>query len=704
MKKTAWQVSGMTCSNCALSVTKYLQGKGMQEVSVNPLDGHVVFTNSNETPENELKKGIQQLGYLVQEDQANANEVKKTSSLNQKRFYQTLPFTLILMLHMLHPWFHMHWLMNGWVQLFLCLPVLTIGMMHFGKSAWKSVLSGVPNMNVLVVLGALVSFVYSIVGLMVFRDSNYYFFETTASIITLVLLGNFLEEKTVTATRSSLASLLQHQKVMANMIAFDDKYQEQVFAVENTNLRVGDLLLINTGEEVPADCKILWGECHVNEALLTGESLPIRKSKKEMLIGGSVIESGTVRAQVTATGEETVRSDIVKMIRRAQGEKPPIQQLADRISAVFVPLVIVLALVCFVLNYWVVSVSLSQSIMRSIAMLVISCPCAMGLATPAAIAVGLGRGAKNGILYPQTAILEQFKNIQQIVFDKTGTLTTGKFSIHQFNTTWPVDDFKNLVASIEKHSAHPLATSISQLWPITNPIIWKKTEEIKGMGMRAEDKEGNLFEIGAATWYPDTHNGEVHSIYVWKNKMPIGWIDMQDEWRPEAKSVVLWFKKKNIKTILITGDVEEKAKITAEELQLDEYYAGYSPEQKLKKIESLTQQAPTIMVGDGINDAPALAKATIGISLSNASQLAIQQASVVLMKQGLTKLPEAFQLGKEIHHTIKKNLFWAFAYNIVAMPIAAMGLLNPTFSALAMGLSDVMLAIISLHLMIKKLD
>ncbi|MEY4703086.1 MAG: hypothetical protein RIR96_983, partial [Bacteroidota bacterium] len=646
MEKTEWKVTGMTCSNCALSVTRFLQGKGMYDVSVNPLDGQVHFINSNSTSEEILKKGIEQLGYEVLENGSEISISEKHSSKNKIRFFITLPFTLILMLHMLHPWVALHFLMNGWIQLALCLPVFLLGMYHFGKSAWSSLLSGVPNMNVLVALGALVSFIYSLSGLLIFHDSDYYFFETTASIITLVLFGNYLEEKTVRATRSALDSLLVRQKVMANMIAFDDKYQEQVFPVESVNLRTGDLILINSGEQVPSDCKILWGECLVNESLLTGESLPISKQKKDILIGGSILESGTVKAQVTATGENTVLAGIVKLIRNAQQSKPKLQQLADRISAIFVPLVIVLAFICFGLNYWVASVSLSQSIMRSIAMLVISCPCAMGLATPAAIAVGLGRGAKNGILYTQPDILEQFKKIKQIVFDKTGTLTTGRFEIHQFKTDMPILEFQNLVASLEKHSSHPLATSISRQWTITTPIHWKKTEEIKGMGIMAEDKDGNIFELGSAKMNQLALPKESHSMYLWKNKVLQGWIDMRDEWRPEAKSVIDFFRERNIKTILITGDTAEKAAIAASELGIEEFHAGFSPQEKCDKIESLNQIAPTIMVGDGINDAPALAKATIGISLSDASQLAIQHSAVVLMKQGLSRLPEAFGLGR----------------------------------------------------------
>jgi Cu+-exporting ATPase len=339
--------------------------------------------------------------------------------------------------------------------------------------------------------------------------------------------------------------------------------------------------------------------------------------------------------------------------------------------------------------------------------MVISCPCAMGLATPAAIAVGLGRGARNGILFRNSKSLELFKDIKQVVFDKTGTLTTGKFKISKFKSLIAEEDFKRIVYSLEKYSSHPLAKTITHEWKMKNPIHWKSVEEVKGKGLMASDAEGNFISLGSYKIASGLTNEDHHNIYLIKNNELIGWIDLVDELRPESKSVVHYIHSKGIKTILLSGDRFEKTKRLAESLGIDEVIAEQTPEQKLQKVEELTSQQPTVMVGDGINDAPALAKATIGISMSEASQLAMQSASVVLMSSGLNKLPMALGLGRHTYITIKQNLFWAFAYNIVAIPVAAVGLLGtygPTYGALIMGLSDVVLAVNSVRLFVKKVQ
>jgi cation transport ATPase len=458
-------------------------------------------------------------------------------------------------------------------------------MRFFGKSAFKSLKGGIPNMNVLITLGATAAFIYSIYGMMINKAADYMFFETTAAIITLVFLGNWLEDKSVQSTQKTINSLAVSQKTKAHMIAFDDQHQEQIFDVESETLRVGDLILIKSGEPVPMDCKILWGEAKVNEAMLTGESIPIYKSQKDLLIGGSTLESGSVKAQVTAVGKDTVLSNILQLVKEAQAEKPPIQQLADRISAIFVPTVVSLAILTVIGNYLFTSIGFGSSLLRGIAVLVISCPCAMGLATPAAIAVGLGRAARKGILFKNARSLEVFRNIQQVVFDKTGTLTTGHFSITDYVTT--IDTVTN--------------------------------------------------------------------VYITKNNELIGWLNVDDTLRPEAIEVIKQLHKNNIQTILLSGDSKIKCERVAAQAGIDSVYAEQTPEQKLQTIAQLSAKAPTAMVGDGINDAPALAKATVGISLSDASHIAMQSAQVVLMNHGLTHLPLALGLGKHTYKTIREN-------------------------------------------------
>jgi Cu+-exporting ATPase len=703
METIQWKVDGMTCANCALTINKYLDKQGMKNVRVNPLDAEVTFDMVEATPVGDLIKGIEGLGYQVTEGSQVTGAPKKgfLHSQTQKLLF-CLPFTLVLMLHMLESWLPIHWLMNPWIQLSLCIPVYLVGMSFFGKSAVISLKNKMPNMNVLVALGATAAFFYSLTGTLIGRGEEFLFYETAATIITLVFFGNYLEDRSMQSTQRALKALMKSQKVMANMIAFDENHQEVIFPIENTQLKVGDLILIRSGEQVPIDAKILWGDAHVNESLLTGESIPIHRQAKDKIIGGSVLESGSVKAQVTATGNDTVLSGILQLVKQAQGEKPPIQHLADKISAVFVPLVIGIAVVTFIVNFFVID-TFTDALMRSIAVLVIACPCAMGLATPAAIAVGMGRAARSGILFRNATSLENFRTITQVVFDKTGTLTTGGFKMSAFDTMgMPEEDWKTIIYSLEKYSNHPIAQCISSTFRMKSEIRWEKIEEVKGLGMKGTDKEGNIYWAGSYKLVADKGLEGGHNVYILKNDKLIGWIDVQDDIRIESKEVISYLKSKQIKTILLSGDRKEKCDTIAASLGIDEVIAEKTPEEKLTIISQLNAATPTAMVGDGINDAPALAKATIGISLSEASQLAIQSAQVVLMNSGIKNLPLALGLGKHTYTTIRQNLFWAFFYNIIAIPVAAFGFLTPTFGALVMGMSDVVLAVNSVRLFFKK--
>ena len=708
--KIQWKVEGMDCATCALTINKYLDKEGAKEIKVNFATGDVSFSINPTQSVEHISKGLEDLGYKVVNVAAHSHAhghshtESKTGFLknNAQRFWFCLPFTLVLMLHMI-PAMHHSWIMQPHIQLILVLPVYIVGMSFFGVSAWKSIRNGMPNMNVLIALGATAAFVYSLYGLIT-GQHEYIFFETTATVITLVFLGNYIEDKTVENTQSQLKKLAETQVVMANMIAYDNEHNEHIFPVESNTLRTGDLILIKSGEQVPADCKILWGEAYVNESIITGESTPVKRGYKEKLIGGSVLTDGTVKAQVTAVGDATVLSGIIHMVKEAQGEKPPVQQMADKISAVFIPIVLGIAALTLIIN-WMVLKDFTPSLMRAIAVLVIACPCAMGLATPAAIAVGLGRGARNGILFRNATSLENFKNITQVVFDKTGTLTTGNFTITGYQAIQEhisEDDFKRLVYSLEKYSNHPIAKAIVQAWKTNNEIRWQKVEEIKGEGMRATDKEGNEYQAGSYKIAAHFTNDDAHNIYVLKNGTLIGYIDVADELRPEAKDVINYFKSKNIKTILLSGDKQSKAVQIGAILGIDEVIAEKTPEEKLQIIAAKNAEMPTAMVGDGINDAPALAKATIGISMSDATQIAMQTAQVVLMNHGLKNLPMALGLGKHTYKTIVGNLFWAFSYNIIAIPVAAFGLLTPQVGALVMAFSDVVLGINSSRLLVKK--
>lgn len=709
MEQVSWKVEGMTCANCALTIGKFLENRGAGHVNVNLISGEVQFDPLQDVREEELIKGVQALGYKVTAHQeAPAAAGKPAINRFLKYALSCAPSTLLLSLHMIPAWHEpLHWLMMPWVQLLLCLPVYIIGMRFFGRSALKSIRNGLPNMNVLVALGATAAFIYSVIGTLMELGPGYQYYETAATIITLVFLGNYIEDSSIESTQRALNSLARSQKVMANMIAFDEQHQEVILPVENTQLRTGDLVLIKSGDQVPADCKILWGDATVNEAIITGESAPVTKSRKAGLLGGSLLTDGTVKAQVTASASDSVLANIINLVKRAQGDKPPVQQLADKISAVFVPVVLGITVLTFLLNLAVTGI-LTESLMRSIAVLVISCPCAMGLATPAAIAVGLGRSAKSGILFRNARSLESFRNIRQVVFDKTGTLTTGRFTLQGYQVTQPgVDDdrFRQIVYSLEKYSNHPIAQCITETFKRKEDIRWNRIEEVKGLGMTATDAEGNTYQAGSAQLLPAPRAHEYHNVYVVRNGELLGWIDVKDEVRKEAAGVIRYLHSHAVKTILLSGDTQVKCEQIARELNIDEVIAEQRPEQKLEQITRLNALQPTAMVGDGINDAPALAKATIGIAMSDAAHVSLQTADVVLMNNGLKHLPLSLGLGKHTYKTIKENLAWAFAYNIVAIPVAAFGLLGtygPTYGALLMGLSDVVLALNSIRLYVKK--
>jgi Cu+-exporting ATPase len=415
------------------------------------------------------------------------------------------------------------------------------------------------------------------------------------------------------------------------------------------------------------------------------------------------MEDGSIKMFITATGKDTVLSYIIELVKQAQSHKPAMQKLADRISAIFVPLVLGIAILTFLGWFIFGDVTARESIMRSIAVLVIACPCAMGLATPAAVMVGLGRAARNGILIKGANTLEAFKDIKYVVLDKTGTLTTGKLKLGKYDFKGMTEqEFKSVIYSMEKYSSHPIARSLTTIWKGEDSVPLQQVREIKGKGMQASDKQGNEWQLGSFIMAQQATKDDSHNIYLLKNGQLAGWIDFIDELRPDAAAMVLQLKKRGITPVLLSGDTERKCREIADLTGITEVFAGQTPEQKLQKIDALMKEAPVAMVGDGINDAPALARASIGISLSDATHVAMQSANVILLNSHLSSLPLALGLGRHTYMTIKQNLFWAFIYNIVAIPFAAFGVLSPISGAGVMALSDIVLGVNSVRLRYKK--
>lgn len=711
-KSYTCEVAGMTCGNCALTVSRYLAKQGLKDISANAASGEVHFSSDKEVDLQQIYRGINSLGYTVveqNEDRVNAHAGHHHEGGNNKLNYLLLIsalLTLPLLLHMFLP--HDHILNDPRLQLALCIPVYAIGVYHFGLSAFRSLRNGIPNMDVLIILGATAAFIYSLSGMIFFpgQAHQYLFFETTATIITLVLLGNWIEKRTVSATTTAIKSLASLQPDKARIILTDSLGKETVLETESKFIKVNDLLLVATGDRIPADGEVVSGNAELDESMITGESLPVPKEKGAGVIGGTLVQNGNLKIRATAIGESTTLAEIIRLVQKAQSAKPPMQQLADKISAVFVPLVLSIALITFLGNYFLGDIPLAASIMRSVAVLVIACPCAMGLATPAAVAVGLGRAARNGILIKGGDTLEQFKNIRQIVFDKTGTLTSGNLKIQSFKTrNMDESRFKSIVAAMEQYSAHPIAKSITGEWKNTEDIKLEDIEETKGLGISATDASGNQWRLGSRkiAGNPDPDFADF-DLFLMHQDVIVGGIQLQDELRPDAARTLTILHQQGFITILLSGDHPAKTKQIGALLNIDRVLAEQSPEQKMNQLEELLKTAPTAMVGDGINDAPALAKADIGISLSDATQVAIQSANVILSNNKLSSLPKAFQLGKFTYQTIRQNLFWAFFYNIFAIPLAAFGFLSPIWAAFFMAFSDVILVLNSLRLNIRKID
>jgi Cu+-exporting ATPase len=701
-KKITLNVEGMTCANCALGIKKQLEKKGLDNVNVNFSTGEASYVNTSELTLNEIKASINGLGYKVLDNVK--DDEGKLSSI-EKKFYFSLIFTVPLFLHMFFS--HDFILNNVWVQLGLCIPVFAMGFFHFGKSALGSLKTGVPNMDVLIVIGITSAFGYSLYGTMAYlglpEAHNYLFYETAATITTLVLLGNVLEHRSVKQTTTAIKELNQLQKTEAQRILPNGEIE----LVDYNDIKENDILQFNTGDKIAVDGEIVWGNAVINEAMITGESTPVSKTIKNKVVGGTILEDGSIKMKAEKVGDETVLSKIIELVKNAQQDQPAIQKLGDKVSAIFVPIVIGIASLTFIITYFILDFELQQAMMQAISVLVISCPCAMGLATPTAVMVGIGRAAKKGILIKGGSTLEQFAKGKNIVFDKTGTLTTGQFVIKSTKLYALVNEqeLKDILFSIEHHSSHPIAKSIADyLKPDAKHIELVDVKEIKGKGVEAKDEQGNHFQLGSYRLAEHLTDNENHSIYLIKNGELIAGVDIADELKDNVAETITLLNQQGLNTIMLSGDRPEKCNDLANQIGIKTVYSQQLPEQKLEKIDELQKNHPTIMVGDGINDAPALAKASVGVSLSNATQVAVQTAQIVLLNdKDLSQVYEAYLISKHTLKTIKQNLFWAFFYNVVAIPIAAFGFLNPMVAALTMAFSDVIVIGNSIRLKSKTL-
>lgn len=586
-----------------------------------------------------------------------------------------------------------------WVQFAICLPVFLIGFFYFGKSSYNALLQRVFHMDLLIFIGSTSAFVYSLIGALT-GNPDMLFFETSAMIITLVLLGNYIENRTVKRTQSAIEALKNLQVDTAIRLLPDGTRE----TIPVSDLNTDDIVMVNQGDTFPADGIILSGETYVDESMITGESAQILRSKGDEVIGATLSSTGSVKVQIMRTGADTILQRMIELVKRAQREKPPVQRLADKISGIFVPVVIGIALLTFILSYLLRDIGLTQSILNSIAVLVISCPCAMGLATPTAIAAGVGRMSRLGILLKSGRILELFAKTNSFIFDKTGTLTTGDFEIVSLEcNSQNEQEIKAIIAALEQHSSHPIAKSLVEKFGNDRlggfSPAFKHVEEIKGIGVKAQTPDGIEYFFGT----PDGEQGKYKQLNLTKDGESIATLTIKDELRKNTREAIDGLKEKGLSISILSGDTTDNVAQIAEELDLLTFYAEQKPEEKYTIIEKHHNSGVVAMVGDGINDAAALNKADVGISLSKASNIAINAADIVLMKQDLNLIPEAYKVSCATLTTIKQNLFWAFSYNLVAIPLAALGFLNPMWGALFMTFSDIVVVGNSVRLLYRKI-
>jgi Cu+-exporting ATPase len=546
-------------------------------------------------------------------------------------------------------------------------------------------------MDVLIVIGLIASFSYSLYGTIFGLGADFLFYETTAMISTLVLVGNLIEHRSVRRTSSAIEELARLQPERARKIDRTGD-SERIIEIDIAGVVPGDILLVNTGDKVPADGTIEVGGGAIDESMITGESLPVERLAGERVIGGTILQSGSFTFVADGVGESSVLAGIIGLVKEAQTNKPAIQRWGDKVSSIFVPVTLIIAALTGVVSVALLNLSYGEALLRAVAVLVIACPCAMGLATPTAVMVGVGRAAKNGILLKGGSTLEEFAGVRTVVFDKTGTLTTGDFTVGEITTFDRTEaEVRSLIASLERHSSHPIATSLVKAFADAPPVALYDLHEERGLGISGKTAAGTWYRFGSCSLAGIAANeSPPGALYLLEENTVIAQLLINDTVKPGAAAAIASLKALGVTPVMLSGDTALRCREVAEAVGIERVFSEQRPEEKLKVIETLEREGPTAFVGDGINDAPALAGATVGISLSNGTHVAIESARIVLLGGNIAHVPTALRLARATLRTIKQNLFWAFSYNILAIPLAAAGYLTPIVAAAAMGFSDVM--------------
>lgn len=719
MKTAHISIKGMTCASCVGRVERILnKDERISEASVNlATEKAKISYDQNKINLEEIFKLVEKVGFTA--GQIKEENKKETENLLKKQkqglFISSL-LTIPLVLPMILGPLGIEFMPNAWVQLALATPVQFWFGRHFYKSAWGAIKARSGNMELLVSMGTTSAYILSLY--LMFKESDHLhhhtphlYFESSAVIITLVMLGKYFEARAKSQTSSAIRALQDLRPETATKLV-DGK--EVVVSIESLDL--GDILIIKPGERIAADAVIVKGVASIDESLITGESLPVERNIGDSVIGGSINGDSVLELKVSALGSETMLSKIIRLVEDAQAVKPPIQRLVDKISHWFVPTVLLIAVLTFTLSAIFLG-DWEEALLRAVAVLVIACPCALGLATPTSIMVGTGAAAGAGILIKDAQALEVTHAVTTVAFDKTGTLTEGRPTVgHLISFKQDENKFIELLASIQAGSEHPLARAILELAAKRN-ISYSRAEDIKslpGIGLSATTLEGAKLAIVSKRYVQNEcadddslkemikyeNMGETVSFLVdTEVKMVLGLVTFRDQIKESSKQTILELKKLGIKTVMLTGDNRGSAQAVAQALGIDQVEAEVLPGQKAQIIQSLKDKKEVVaMVGDGINDAPALASADVGIAMSTGTDVAMHSAGITLMRGNPLLIPDAISVSKRTYAKIKQNLFWAFFYNIIGIPLAALGYLNPMLAGAAMGFSSVSVVMNSLLL------
>ena len=744
MKEETFVIDGMTCASCVINVenaVKKLQGVETAVVNLTT-EKMTVDYNPDVVSESQIEQAVADAGYgaTVFDPSTAKSQTERQSEATQNMWHKflwsaifALPLLYLSMGSMMGLWvpdivnMSLHPMIYGLVQLVLTLPV-----MHFGRrfyiNGFRTLFKGHPNMDALVALATSAAFLYSLYGIYHIalghaHHAHELYFESVAVILTLITLGKYFETLSKGRTSDAIQKLMKLSAKEATVIRDG---VEQAIPIEE--VVIGDRILVKPGEKIPVDGVVLSGHSAIDESMLTGESIPVEKVADDKVYGASINGAGVLTIQAEKVGDETLLAQIIKLVEDAQQTKAPIAKIADRVAGVFVPTVIGIAFVSALFWYFVMSQTFVFSMTVAIAVLVIACPCALGLATPTAIMVGTGRGAENGILYKRGDTLENAHHIDTIVFDKTGTITQGKPQVVDiFAYQGTAKDLLAQVASIEKLSEHPLSQAIVEKAVADQVDLLEVTNftSLTGLGLTA-DLAGQILYVGNRKLMEEqgvdlsaaeqavqaaTEQGQT-PIFISANANLLGLITVADLVKEDSKTTVAKLQEMGIDVVMLTGDNAKTAQAIANQVGIKTVISEVLPDQKSQAIQNLQSQGKIVaMVGDGINDAPALVTADIGIAVGSGTDIAIESADIILMKPEISDVIKALSISRYTIRVIKENLFWAFIYNILAIPVA-MGLLhlfggpllNPMIAGLAMGFSSVSVVLNALRLKYIKLD